>query len=121
MNGMPFQQRSPQDVHVDQQDCTTVLSATDVAVILANAEEFGLSFGVWYAINASEALVASHPSHTLAGRLGVSGDRLEELFEAANLCGKVSAVTKKLALMRSHSTPMPLSKVATQEGNTRTR
>ena len=53
-------------------DAAALLSCEQLCTMLANPEQFGLTPGVWVALDAPATLVASHAPHTLAGRLGVS-------------------------------------------------
>ena len=53
-------------------DAAALLSCEQLCAVLANPEQFGLTPGVWLALDAPATLVASHAPHTLAGRLGVS-------------------------------------------------
>ena len=57
-------------------DAAGLLSCEQLCTALANPEQFGLTPGVWLALDAPATLVASHASHTLAGRLGVSPEAL---------------------------------------------
>ena len=78
----------------------------DLLYILSNHEAFGLTGGVWYAIDAPDAMVVSHPAHTLAGRLGLSAETLTTLAEAAGLFtrGGAKSVTK---LLNATTTQVP--------------
>ena len=55
-------------------DALPALSSTDLLCILSNLDGVGLATGVWYAIN---ALVQSHPAHTLSGRQGLRAETLK--------------------------------------------
>ena len=116
------EQSSPPDFQAEQppipSGCPTPLSAADLALILANPEDFGLATGVWYALDAPAWLVANRPAHTLAGRLDVSVDRLEQLAMDADLYRKASRVTKDLAKTRTRPSVLPVSIQRFKLGNT---
>ena len=107
------EQSNPPEVQADEppipSGCPTPLSAVDLAVILANPEDFGLATGVWYALDAPAWLVANRPAHTLAGRLDVSAERIMELAETAHLNKRAAAVTRVLAFKRSRASVLPVS------------
>ena len=116
------EQSSPPDFQAEQppipSGCPTPLSAADLALILANLEDFGLATGVWYALDAPTWLVANRPAHTLAGRLDVSVDGLEQLAMDADLYRKASRVTKDLAKTRTRPSALPVSIQRFKLGNT---
>ena len=114
-------QPSPRHEQPSPSRSPPLLSANDLLFILAHPDNFGLELGVWYAINAPSSMVASHPAHTLAGRLGVSADDLEELAEAAELHVKPKSLSKKLSALRPAAGQRPLSKAREWFGETRVR
>ena len=119
------EQSNPPEVQADEppipSGCPTPLSAVDLAVILANPEDFGLATGVWYALDAPAWLVANRPAHTLAGRLDVSAERIMELAETAHLNKRAAAVTRVLAFKRSRASVLPVSIQRLTLGSTRIR
>ena len=66
-----------------------ISSATELLRILAAPESSGLVPGAWYALTATNALVAASTEHTLAGQLGLSPDQLNVLARDAELWGGV--------------------------------
>ena len=90
-------------------DAVPVLSPDDLLRILSDPEYFGLATGVWYAINASDALVESHAEHTLAGRMGLSAETLKELADATGLVKRAATVTKMLNAIRTRPGHLALS------------
>ena len=66
--------------------------------VLSNPRRYGLKLGVWYALNASAALLKKHAEHTLAGRFGVpqEGGTLEQLN--ATLQASLAAAPTKTRL-----------------------
>ena len=50
-------------------------TAREIECILGQPTRFGLDYGVWYAVTAPDSLIASHPQHTLAARLGFDSAR----------------------------------------------
>lgn len=91
----------PDDDMRGPSDAEWTLSVKDLQTILAHPAEFGLGRGVWYAIDAPDWLVEAHPAHTLAARLGVSPDRLDELAQAADLYRKPKSVANMLKAIRA--------------------
>ena len=85
------------------------LSSRDLLYILSNPEAFGLTPMVWYAINAPDAMVERHAVHTLAGRLGLSAETLEELAKTAGLGMRAASLIKKLRMERTQPTTLALS------------
>ena len=99
----------PDDDMRGPSDAEWTLSVKDLQTILAHPAEFGLGRGVWYAIDAPDWLVEAHPAHTLAARLGVSPDRLDELAQAADLYRMVKSVTKTLKAVRADPPALAIS------------
>ena len=98
-------------------DAVPVLSPDDLLRILSDPEYFGLATGVWYAINASDALVESHAEHTLAGRMGLSAETLKELADATGLGKRAATVTKMLKATRRRPGHLALSLERTWRGS----
>jgi hypothetical protein len=81
--------------------------------VLAHPERFGLVGGVWYALNASDALVASHAEHTVAGRLGMCVSSCDAMMEEAGLRAangvKLASMMKRLSAVRTVPVQLQIS------------
>ena len=102
-------------------DAEWTLSVKDLQTILAHPAEFGLGRGVWYAIDAPAWLVEAHPAHTLAARLDVSPDRLDELAQAADLYRKPTSVANMLKAIRAGPPALDVSIQRPKMSSTRVR
>ena len=74
--------------------------------MLVTPDEHALIESVWIALNASDADIASHPQHTLAGRLDLCSSQLLRLAVEARLWGAkglkpTSGVPKRLRELRA--------------------
>jgi hypothetical protein len=91
--------------------------------VLAHPERFGLVGGVWYALNASDALVASHAEHTVAGRLGMRISQCEALMQEAGLRApngvKVASMVKRLSQARAAAEHLQMSLKLSKIGSER--
>lgn len=81
--------------------------------VLAHPERFGLVGGVWYALNASDALVASHAEHTVAGRLGMCVSSCDAMMEEAGLRAangvKLASMMERLSAVRTVPVQLQIS------------
>ena len=102
-------------------DSSRGFTAEMLKTVLANHEVYGLTKGVWFALDAEDALITEHAAHTLAGRLGLSSAALDSLAKEAKLYDRVSAIVNRLLPHRTESGPLVLSLQRPQVQKLRTR
>ena len=83
---------------------TSTISLSRLVEVLAHPEKYNLEPRVWFALNAPASLVASHPAHTLAARLGMHNqlERLQDMLrEAFGANVRAHTIANKLNAIRS--------------------
>lgn len=86
------------------------LTKDDLLQVLANHEQYGLAPQTWLALDARQALVDASPEATLAGRVGVTAEALNELTSELGLFGgKTASLCRLLQRHRTGGCPLVLT------------